>query len=100
MFRCQFSGEKSEGTTYQTEVVSERLEDGRWVSKTKRTFLSAPEKPVRVVVEKRPKTYVNRVYNEDGEGWYEVETQGWEIVRELLVRPRHVEAVKARYGVK
>jgi hypothetical protein len=100
MFRCQFSGEKSEGSVYRTEVVNEKLEDGRWVSKSRRTFVSGPEKPIKIVIETRPKSYVNRKYNEDGIGWVEVETFGTEIVRELTVRPRHVDAVKARYGVK
>jgi hypothetical protein len=96
MFRCQFSGEVSDPAIFKTVTYNERLEDGRWVSKTKRVFVSGVEKPVKIVVETRPRSYTNYWYDDEGVK-HAFETQGTEIVRELMVRPKHLEAVKAKY---
>jgi len=98
MFRCQFSGEVSDPAIYKTITSNDRLEDGRWVSKTKRVFVSPTEKPVRLVIETRAREYTVTAFDEEGIR-YTYTTQGTEIVRELLIRPRHVEAAKAKYGL-
>lgn len=98
MFRCQFSGEVSDPAIWKTVTFNERLEDGRWVSKTKRVFVSGVEKPIKLVIETRPRQYTVTAFDEEGIR-YTYTTQGSEIVRELMVRPRHVEAVKAKYGL-
>jgi hypothetical protein len=51
------------------------------------------EKPVRLVVETRYRKYVNVINREP------IESEGTEIVKELLVRAKHVDAVKKRYGL-
>lgn len=50
------------------------------------------EKPVKLIVEKRPKQYLNE-YNE-------VVAEGWEIVKELKVRASNLEKARKKYGVE
>lgn len=97
MFRCQFSGEVSSPAIWKTEKVNERLENGNWVERTVKTFVSGPEKPIRVVVEIRRRDYANVIRTEEGRE--EFTTSGTEIVKELTIRAKHLAAVKEKYGI-
>jgi hypothetical protein len=88
MFRCQFSGELSDGAQYRYEWARGDDPKDRNLG---RVMLRAAEKPVRVAVEFRSKSYTN----ENGE----VIGEGREIVKELLIRARHLDAVKRKYGL-
>lgn len=65
MFRCQLTGEVSE----------------------------PKEKPVRVVTQTRPRTYVNFVRDEELKV-HKVETQGSEIVKEIVIRAKNLHLVR------
>lgn len=106
MFRCQFSGEKSDPAVYRTDTRVERTNDGKEVLTTEKALVRAPEKPVRIIIARRPKEYVNYylLRNEEGEVIIpyrreEKVTKGFEIVKELVIRAKHVAAVKAKYGI-
>lgn len=95
MFRCQFSGEVSDGPVFGYATVTDPSTERQKKIWTK---VKEGEKPVRIAVEFRDKTYVN--YYRDSEGnREEVITHGREIVKELLIRPKHLDAVKKKYGV-
>jgi hypothetical protein len=102
MFRCQCGcareDSQSKSAVYKTVVYNERLDDGRWVQRTKRVFVSPAEKPVKIVVETRPRKYTNHWYDEEGIR-HTFFTEGSEIVKELMVRPEHLAAVKEKYGL-
>lgn len=66
MFRCELTGEVSEPR----------------------------EKPVKVVVATRNRTYSNFVRGE--EGWEEKVTYGTEIVKEVSVRAKHVHKLETK----
>lgn len=100
MFRCQFSGEVSDGPVYRTVARTEKDSEGKEVKFRERQLVKAAEKPVRVVVEVRPRTYENWGRDDDGYRIRLDDTQGFEIVKELTVRARHVEAVKKKYGIE
>jgi hypothetical protein len=70
MFICQYSGELSEKN----------------------------EKPVRIAVEFRNKEYKNTYRDE--EGYQNVTTYGSEIVKEILVRVRHLEEIRRKYNLE
>jgi hypothetical protein len=99
MFRCQFSGEASDGPVYRTVVKTEKTNDGKESKARERELVKPAEKPVRVVIETRHRTYENWGWDEEGRRVRLDDTQGSEIVRELTVRSRHVEAVKRKYGI-
>lgn len=69
MFRCQFSGE---------------------VSRVK-------ESPVRLVIQSRKRTYDHRVKTEEGVEHFQ--TQGSEIVKEIVIRASHLDAAKKKFGL-
>lgn len=56
------------------------------------------EKPVRLVVETRAQQYVNEIRGDEREVIRNV-TTGTEIVKEVIVRARHVDAAKKRFGL-
>lgn len=51
------------------------------------------EKPYRVVLETRAQSYENQFKDEDDK-WHTIRTEGYEIVREMLVCREYYEAVK------
>lgn len=71
MFRCQATGK---------------------VSKPK-------EKPFRIIVETRPKSYEHR-YKDEEDRWQSFTTEGFEIVKELLVCKEYYETVKLAEAAK
>lgn len=95
MFRCEFSGEISDGSVFgyihATDPITERQR--KVLTKTK-----AAETPVRIAVEFRNKTYVNVFKNSEGDR-EEIRTEGKEVVKELLIRAKHLDAVKKKYGL-
>lgn len=95
MFRCQFSGEVSDGPVFDyVVIVDPSTERQRKVlSKVKES-----EKPIRIAVSFRPQTY-NNFYKDSENKTEKFVTNGKEIVKELLVRARHLDAVKKKYGL-
>lgn len=51
------------------------------------------EKPVRVVLETRPKTYENE-YKDEDDKWRSFKSEGYEIVREIIVSAEYYETIK------
>lgn len=98
MFRCQFSGETSEPARYKYEwVIDENNEGHRYQV---RKLVNPAEKPVKIAIEFRNRSYENFSYDlELGRRYREEDTYGQEIVREITVRPKYVEAVKKKYGL-
>lgn len=98
MFRCEFSGEVSDKAIYSFNTIPDPDSapasgtDGIRISR--RTLTSPAEKPVILVIKLRSKEYVN--YDEEG---YAQTTQGFEILKEIRVRAKHVEAAKKHYGL-
>lgn len=98
MFRCQFSGEVSSPAIWKTEKVNERRDDGTWIEKVVKSFISGPEKPMKVVIESRRRDYDNTIRTEE-DGRIDWKTSGTEIVKELTIRVKHLAAVKEKYGL-
>jgi len=103
MFRCQFSNEISSPAVWKTESVSEQKSEGNWTeklgSKYVRVLVTAAEKPVKVVIETRRREYNNEFWSEEN-GREAFTTYGTEIVKELTIRARHLDAVKKKYGLE
>lgn len=102
MFRCQFSGQVSDGPKYKwVEEVNDQT--GHKVRVWK--LIAGAEKPVTVVIATRSQVY-QHLRNRDGSPvppgaphWEtdrdkSFESKGFEIVQEIRVRPQHVAKVK------
>lgn len=91
MFRCEFSGELSKpaewGWTWQTET--DKQGHVYRTNLVKRVTTQA-EAPIRVVVAEREMKY----FNEKGQ----LVGTGREIAKTLLIRAKHFDAVKEKYG--
>jgi hypothetical protein len=90
MFVCEFSGEVSDEAVVKF-VEKSHYPDGMKVM-TKVVERPA-EKPLRVVIQKRLITYVD---GQTGNAYAE----GSEIVQELMIRAKHLDAVKKKYGLE
>lgn len=98
MFRCQFSGEFSEPSVYKNEWVHDENYDG--CRRQVRVLVRAAEKPVKLAIEFRTRVYENYSYDsETGRRFREEDSYGREIVREITVRAKHLEAVKKKFGL-
>lgn len=95
MFRCEFSGEVSDGPVFDFITVVDPSTDrpSKVLSRVKES-----EKPLRVVIQSRAQSYAN-VYKDAEERGVKVMTEGHEIVKELLIRERHLDAVKKKYNL-
>ena len=98
MFRCEFSKEMSDPAIFKFDTVpdtdSAPTGDAEGIRKNVRQLVKAAEKPVTLVVRTRSKEYVN--YDEEG---YAYGSSGYEIVKEIRIRAKHLEAAKLHYGV-
>lgn len=99
MFRCEFSGEISDGPVYKTVITTEKDTCGQDTKNIQRVLVKPAEKPVKVVIESRSTNYKNFGYDEDDRRTQLPDTHGTEIVKELTVRACYVEAVRKKYGV-
>jgi hypothetical protein len=91
MFRCQATGEVSDAAEYA--YVDGVCAYTNLPKKVLRLIKPA-EKPIKVVVKTRPKSYTNFYRGE--EGFESTTTTGEEIVKELLVREKNLHKVKNR----
>lgn len=97
MFKCEFSGELSEGAVWQfTETLNENTKHRQRTRK----LVRAAEKPVVIVVETRRKTY-NNLYTtkkmrkgREEESLASNTSEGFEIVREIRVREKYADQVR------
>lgn len=94
MFKCQFSGEVSQPAEFAVVIVEENIT--RDTPRKALRRVKEAEKPIRVIVQVAPKAYTN--YDAENENYYT--TQGSAVVKELLIRAKHLEAVKAKYNLK
>lgn len=98
MFKCEFSKEMSEPAVYKFDTVPDA--DSAPVGGTNgircnvRILVKPAEKPVTLVIRSCSREYVN--YDEEG---FAYASQGHEIVKEIRVRVKHLEAAKLHYGV-
>jgi hypothetical protein len=91
MFRCQFSKELSKEAEWSLVWLTEVDKYGHaFRTKLVKKVVTPAETPIRVVIAERPATY----YNDRGQ----VCGSGTEIVKTLLIRAKHLEAVKEKYG--
>ena len=51
------------------------------------------EKPIRIIVETRPMVYENR-YKDEEDRWQVLRTEGFEIVREMVVCKEYYDSIK------
>ncbi len=93
MFRCQLTGQVSEPVQYGKKlVVDEETNESREVY----GIVKGAEKPVKLVIETRPKKYVNYYKDEEGD-LQQLVTQGTEIVREITIRECNLELAKRKF---
>jgi len=97
MFRCEFSGELSDGAVWQmVDAMNESSKHRERVRK----LVSPAEKPVFIIVETRKKNYNNLTKTKKLRRGKEEETtttsmtEGYEIVREIKVRQKYADEVR------
>lgn len=91
MFRCQFSGEVSDGAEYRYQWVKDDDVKQSEARRLECVCVRHAETPVKIVVQWRRKVYTNQ--------YGEVIGEGREIAKELTIRAKHLEAVKHKYGL-
>jgi hypothetical protein len=93
MFRCQLTGQVSDPVVYGKKiVVDEETNESREIY----GIVKGAEKPVKLVIETRPRKYVNHYRDEDG-NVETVVTHGTEIVREITIRECNLELAKRKF---
>lgn len=99
MFRCQFSGEVSDPAVNELKFIPHPNLDGKRV--LAKVLVKPAEKPVKVVIKTRSVKYENFSYDKETNRRFKSDdTYGTEIVKEILVRAKYLEAVKKKFGLE
>ncbi len=100
MFKCEFSGEISDGPVKAVVRDLNKTADGAEVKGLTQSYVEkAAERPMKVVVESRKVTYQNYGFDDDGNRVRLPDTYGVETIKEITIRAKHLDAVKKKYNL-